>query len=77
MRQPLNGFSGGYLSGLELGDYLGLRWDRVGFYELQLAGNPIQPVLDGWIADAEYPLHLLDRPVAAQKSDDEYLIFSG
>ena len=77
MRQPFYGLGGGYLSGLELGDHFGLRWDRVALYELQLAGKSVQPVLDGGIADAEYPLHLLDRSVTAQKGDDEYLVFAG
>jgi hypothetical protein len=50
-------------------------WRRVGFNELQLAGDAVEAGLDGGVANAEGLLHLLDGAVRAEEGDDEDLIF--
>ena len=47
----------------------------IGFDKLQLAGDAVEARFDGGIADAEGLLHVLDGAVAAEKGNDEDLIF--
>src|SRR6185436_6644032 len=71
----------GQLSARDAIQHLAARWRRrfgvgslLDFHERQLTADPVQPVLDGWIADAEVLLHLLDRSVAADEGRHENLV---
>ncbi len=49
----------------------------IGVDEFQLAGDAVQPRLDGGIGDAEHLFHLLDRTMALEKGGNKDLIFHG
>ena len=53
------------------------RIGRLDFGEGQQRADPVQPVLDRGVADAEELLHLLDGAVAADERGDEDLVFGG
>ena len=73
--QCADSFVGGDFAGLEPVQHFRARRRRVGFNELQLAGDAVEPCLDGGVADAEGLLHLLDGAVRAEEGDDEDLVF--
>tara|TARA_B100000809_G_scaffold44114_2_gene38409 strand:- start:796 stop:1296 length:501 start_codon:yes stop_codon:yes gene_type:complete len=76
-RQSLNGLGGAYISTLQLGEDLRLARLGVAVDELELPGDPVQPVLDRGVADAKNPLHLFDGAVAAEEGDDKDLVVAG
>jgi len=65
------------ISAVELFEDFALGSRGIDVDKLELLGNSIEPVLDGWVADPKELFHVLDGAVASDESRDEYLILRG